>query len=64
MNKYTQFAKENWWRIIIGIIFLSFVIASVYFEWKTVIFLTWWILLAANFFRLVYKSRQRLKSKS
>jgi hypothetical protein len=64
MNKYTQFAKENWWRIIIAIIFLSVVIASVYFKWKTVIFLIWWTCLAANFFFLLYKRHLRLKSKS
>ncbi|RZA00676.1 MAG: hypothetical protein EOP47_13340 [Sphingobacteriaceae bacterium] len=63
MSKYTQFAKENWWRIIIAIIFLTIVIASIYFKWKTVAVAVVWILLGGNFFYLVYKNYQRRSSR-
>ncbi len=63
MSKYRQFAKENWWRIIIAIIVLGIVITSIYFKWKTVAVAVVWILLGGNFFYLLYKNYQRKTSR-
>lgn len=60
MNKFIQFITN--WRNIVAIILLGGLIACVYFKWYTVIRVIFWILLGANFFRLVYKNYQRRSS--
>ena len=62
MNKYTQFAKD--WRNMVAIILIGVVIASVYFKWEFFISIWWIFILGSNFFFLLYKRHQRLKSES
>ncbi len=50
MNKFIQFITN--WRNIVAIILMGIVIASVYYEWKTVITIGWILTISYFFYRL------------
>ncbi len=62
MNKFIQFITN--WRNIVAIVLMGVVIASVYFKWEFFISIWWILILGSNFFFLLYKRHQRLKSES